>query len=72
MEVVLLSVSFSLLTNLGFLIGPQTFRDAPYYYNAKYVIIAMWFIALCFFVVLYFLNKWENAKRDRIWEEAGW
>ncbi|EMR65575.1 putative mfs allantoate protein [Eutypa lata UCREL1] len=56
---------------IGFLIGPQTFRDAPYYYNAKYVIIAMWFIALCFFVVLYFLNKWENAKRDRIWEEAG-
>ncbi|KAH8892122.1 MFS transporter [Thozetella sp. PMI_491] len=56
---------------VGFLIGPQTFRDGPYYYNAKYVIIVMWFLSLCCFIVMYFLNRYENRRRDKLWEEAG-
>ncbi|KAH9884074.1 MFS transporter [Xylariomycetidae sp. FL2044] len=56
---------------VGFLIGPQTFQDPPYYYNAKYVIIVMWFIAFCLFVAMYLVNRIENKRRDRAWHEAG-
>ncbi|KAI6090978.1 MFS transporter [Hypoxylon rubiginosum] len=56
---------------VGFLIGPQTFRDPPYYYNGKYVIIAMYFIGLSCFIAMYLLNKRENARRDKAWEDAG-
>ncbi|KAJ9645603.1 hypothetical protein H2204_001184 [Knufia peltigerae] len=51
---------------VGFLIGPQTFRNAPYYSDGKYTTIAMNIFALGCLVVLYFLNKRENARRDAL------
>ncbi|ETN40996.1 uncharacterized protein HMPREF1541_02928 [Cyphellophora europaea CBS 101466] len=49
---------------VGFLIGPQTFRDGPYYTNAKYNIIAQYMVALSCCVALLLINKRENKKRD--------
>ncbi|KAL1623120.1 hypothetical protein SLS54_004606 [Diplodia seriata] len=51
---------------VGFLIGPQTFRDGPSYTNAKINIVAQWFAALCFCLALHLVNKRENAKRDKL------
>ncbi|KAH8885258.1 MFS general substrate transporter [Thozetella sp. PMI_491] len=56
---------------IGFLIGPQTFRDAPYYYNAKYNIIVMWTMTLFCCVALWIVNMRENKRRDRKWEADG-
>lgn len=53
---------------IGFLIGPQTFRDGPAYTNAKINIIAQWFAALCCCLSLHLVNKRENARRDRLAE----
>ncbi|EHK96713.1 putative Uncharacterized transporter [Glarea lozoyensis 74030] len=49
---------------VGFLIGPQSFRDGPYYANAKYVMIGMWTVALMLMLALWFINKQENKRRD--------
>ncbi|EHY54809.1 hypothetical protein HRR83_004019 [Exophiala dermatitidis] len=51
---------------VGFLIGPQTFRDGPYYPDGKYTTIALNIFALGCLIFLYFLNRWENAKRDAL------
>ncbi|KAF4537693.1 MFS general substrate transporter [Lasiodiplodia theobromae] len=51
---------------VGFLIGPQTFRDGPSYTNAKINIIAQWFAALCFCLALHIVNKRENTRRDKL------
>jgi ACS family allantoate permease-like MFS transporter len=50
---------------LGFLIGPQTFRDGPHYTRAKYNIIAQLAVALLCCVGLYVVNVRDNKKRDR-------
>jgi ACS family allantoate permease-like MFS transporter len=49
---------------VGFLIGPQTFRDGPHYTNAKYNIIAQYFIALACCLALLWINARENKRRD--------
>lgn len=49
---------------LGFLIGPQTFRDGPHYTTAKWNIIAMWLIAFLTCIAIYIVNYLENRKRD--------
>ncbi|GME34470.1 putative transporter [Neofusicoccum parvum] len=51
---------------IGFLIGPQTFRDGPGYTNAKINIVAQWFAALCCCLGLHFVNKRENARREKL------
>lgn len=51
---------------IGFLIGPQTFRDGPYYTNAKYNIIAMYSFALLCCLGLWWINKKENSRRDAV------
>jgi ACS family allantoate permease-like MFS transporter len=58
---------------VGFLIGPQTFiaSDGPYYYHAKYNTIAQWIFSFFLCILLYFINRRENAKRDREFIEAG-
>lgn len=51
---------------VGFLIGPQTFRKGPSYPDGKYTTIALNIFALGCLIVLYFLNKRENAKRNAV------
>jgi ACS family allantoate permease-like MFS transporter len=53
---------------VAFLVGPQIFRDKPYYPKAKDAVIGLWVLALLLLFILYFLNTWENKKRDS--EEA--
>ncbi|KIW79392.1 hypothetical protein Z517_06004 [Fonsecaea pedrosoi CBS 271.37] len=51
---------------VGFLIGPQTFQDPPYYTKAKYTILGVYLASsLCIFG-LWFLNWRENKRRDAI------
>ena len=52
---------------VGFIIGPQTFRDAPYYYDAKYDIIVQWVAAAFCCFGLYFVNRRANKKREAQW-----
>lgn len=49
----------------GYLVGPQIFRDPPHYYKAKYATIGLWVVSILILVIMYFLNTWENRKRDR-------
>jgi MFS transporter, ACS family, allantoate permease len=53
---------------VAFLVGPQIFRDGPYYPKAKDAVIGLWILTLLLLLALYFLNTRENMKRDR--EEA--
>lgn len=55
---------------VAFLVGPQIFRDAPYYFKAKDAVIGLWVLALLLLLALYWLNTSENKKRDRE-EESG-
>jgi ACS family allantoate permease-like MFS transporter len=52
-------------------IGPQTFRDPPHYYKAKYATIGLWVASILILIITYFLNTWENKKRDRDAEASG-
>ncbi|KAH8895553.1 MFS transporter [Thozetella sp. PMI_491] len=49
----------------AYLIGPQVFVDAPYYPKAKYATVGLWVASVVILVVIYSLNRLENAKRDR-------
>jgi ACS family allantoate permease-like MFS transporter len=50
---------------LAYFIGPQTFRDGPYYHNAKVVTIILWIVSIIILSGFWFLNARENKKRDR-------
>jgi ACS family allantoate permease-like MFS transporter len=52
----------------AYLIGPQIFVDSPYYLRAKYATVGLWVASVVILLVMYGLNRWDNAKRDR--EEA--
>lgn len=49
----------------GFLIGPQTFRDPPYYTNAKYTILGVYLASLLCLLGLWWINWRENRRRDQ-------
>ncbi|KAL2822240.1 putative MFS allantoate transporter [Aspergillus cavernicola] len=51
---------------LGFLIGPQTYRAAPAYLDAKWTVVVMWTMALVACLGLYWVNRRENERRDRL------
>jgi MFS transporter, ACS family, allantoate permease len=51
---------------VGFLIGPQTYRQSPKYPDAKWTTVAMWIFALLCCLALYYVNKKENERRDRL------
>ncbi|SCU77251.1 LAMI_0A00320g1_1 [Lachancea mirantina] len=57
---------------VGNLIGPQTFKaqDAPEYRPAKIVMVAFYAITLTTLPLLYFVNRKENLRRDRLAEEG--
>ena len=49
---------------IAFLIGPQTFRDSPYYPQAKDMVIGLWCLSLVILLVLWYINRRENKRRD--------
>ena len=51
---------------VGFLIGPQTYRQAPAYPDAKWTIVAVWLVALSMCLCLYYVNVRENRRRDKL------
>ncbi|KAL4964518.1 putative MFS allantoate transporter [Aspergillus stella-maris] len=51
---------------VGFLIGPQTYRAAPAYWDAKWTVVVMWTLALVACLGLYWVNKRENERRDKL------
>ncbi|KAH6652320.1 major facilitator superfamily domain-containing protein [Truncatella angustata] len=51
---------------VAYLVGPQMFRDPPYYYRAKYATVGLWAASVIILLVLYILNRWENSRRDKI------
>ncbi|KAL4907070.1 major facilitator superfamily domain-containing protein [Aspergillus multicolor] len=53
---------------VAYLVGPQVFRDPPYYYHGKYATVGLWGASVIILVLIYVLNRWENGKRD--WEDA--
>lgn len=55
---------------LAYFVGPQTFRDGPYYHNAKIVTIILWILSIIILAGFWALNILENRKRDRT-EAAG-
>lgn len=51
---------------IAYLAGPQMFRDAPYYYHAKYATVGLWTASIVILAALHYLNRRENARRDKI------
>ncbi len=52
----------------GNLVGPQTFRstEAPGYHSAKIAIVVCYIISLFCLIGTFFVNYWDNKKRDKI------
>lgn len=57
---------------IAYLVGPQVFVDEPYYYRAKNATVGLWAAACVTMIVIYALNRWENARRDREVSENGY
>ncbi|KUJ09735.1 MFS transporter [Mollisia scopiformis] len=55
---------------LAYFIGPQTFRDGPYYRKAKIVTIILWIASIVMLSGFWVVNWLENRKRDHA-AEAG-
>ena len=55
---------------VAFLVGPQIFRDSPYYPKAKDAVIGLWVLALLLLVALWALNTRENKRRDKLQAEG--
>ncbi|OIW30898.1 MFS general substrate transporter [Coniochaeta ligniaria NRRL 30616] len=49
---------------IGFLVGPQIFRDPPDYRKAKMGVIVCWCVSFCIFFVIWWVNVRENKRRD--------
>ncbi|KAL4875350.1 putative MFS allantoate transporter [Aspergillus karnatakaensis] len=49
---------------VGFLIGPQTYRAAPAYWDAKWTVVGTWSVALGACLALYEVNRRENQRRE--------
>ncbi|KAH8812394.1 major facilitator superfamily domain-containing protein [Xylogone sp. PMI_703] len=50
---------------VAYFVGPQTFRDGPYYHNAKISSIILWIVSIVVLAGFWYLNDRENKKRDR-------
>lgn len=55
----------------AYLVGPQMYQDPPYYLKAKYATVGLWVVSLILLVIIHVLNRWENARRDRMEAEIG-
>lgn len=47
------------------------FADPPYYLKAKYATVGLWVASIVVLVTMYFLNIWENKRRDEETAESG-
>lgn len=54
---------------VAYLVGPQMFRDPPYYHKAKYATVGLWIASVVILMILYILNRWENSRRDKLQRE---
>ncbi|KAF2490625.1 MFS transporter [Lophium mytilinum] len=50
----------------AYFIGPQTFRDPPFYAHAKISLIVLWVVSILVLVAFLALNLWENRRRERL------
>jgi len=50
---------------VAYFVGPQIFRDPPYYHRAKAATIGLWTLSTFILVAFWVLNGWENRRRDR-------
>ncbi|KAI9739055.1 MAG: hypothetical protein M1834_007267 [Cirrosporium novae-zelandiae] len=48
---------------VGFLVGPQIFRDGPTYRKAKLGVIGCWIVSFLCCLALYLVNRRENQRR---------
>ncbi|KAI0162731.1 MFS transporter [Pestalotiopsis sp. NC0098] len=53
----------------AYLVGPQMFRDAPYYHRAKDATVGLWTASVIILMIIYVLNRWENDRRDKLQRE---
>lgn len=51
---------------VAYFVGPQTFRDPPYYTKGKTTTIILWIISILVLLAFYILNWRENKKRNRL------
>lgn len=59
-------ISFS----LSYFIGPHVFNDGPYYHTAKKVCLVLWCVSIFLFGLQWYLNWWENKRRDKLQAEG--
>ncbi|KAF2811382.1 MFS transporter [Mytilinidion resinicola] len=50
----------------AYFIGPQTFRDPPFYAHAKISLIVLWVVSILVLCAFLGLNVWENGRRERL------
>jgi ACS family allantoate permease-like MFS transporter len=55
---------------LAYFVGPQTFRDGPYYHNAKIVTIVLWTVSIVILAGFWIMSYRENKNRDRMQAEG--
>lgn len=56
---------------LAYFVGPQIFKDAPYYHKAKNATIGLWVLSLVILGLLWSCNWRDNRKRDQLAEGRG-
>lgn len=56
---------------VAYFVGPQIFRDPPYYHEAKAATIGLWSLSTIILLAFYLLNTLENKKREREITEKG-
>ncbi len=62
---------FFVFMGVAYFVGPQVFRDAPYYYNTRWLSVGLWIFAVLLLFGFWFLNARENKLRDKLVEEQG-
>lgn len=58
-----------LILGVAYFVGPQTFRDPPFYPHAKTSLIVLWTLSILVLASFYTLNRWENHRRDKMQAE---
>ncbi|KAI0124899.1 major facilitator superfamily domain-containing protein [Xylariales sp. AK1849] len=56
---------------VAYFVGPQVFRDSPYYFKAKYATVGLWVLALLILAGFWYLNDRENKKRVSLVHDQG-
>ncbi|OAL31255.1 hypothetical protein AYO20_08310 [Fonsecaea nubica] len=59
-----------LILGVAYLVGPQTFRDPPFYEHAKISLLVLWIVSVLVLCGFFVLNTWENKRRQRMLERG--